>query len=242
MPTISGELQTGVEDPTTCAELADFTCGDARRHAEDVVEKIIEQLRKGERPQATLLVTREVLTGTLVGLSAIEWEPIVVQHPSFPMDAYQDAVYLAVLTLGEHYRGRYTSIHGQPLSEVLLNEAYCQIASVRSDGTPPIQAFVDPDNTPPLELTRDHGFEVQVEWPDELMLVRPRDLGFRSRVPRPLAYSPCPPASPSGPETQTSSASCHCLVRARHGHGGTSRPPRGARGTRGGDSSRDSAA
>jgi hypothetical protein len=207
MPTISGELETAVENPTTCAELADFTCGDARHHAEDVVEMIIEQLRKGERPGTTMLVTREVPTGTMVGLSAIQWEPFLVEHPSFPMDAYQDAIYLAVVTLTEHRRGRYTSMHGQPLSEVLLNEAYCQIASVRSNGMPPIQAFVDPDNTPSLEMAIGHGFEVQLESADELMLVRPRGLGFRSRVPRPLAYSPCPPASPSGPETRTSSAS-----------------------------------
>ena len=205
MPTISGELQTLVEDPRTCADLVDFTCGDARRHAEDTVELIIEQLSKGERPHATMLVTREVHTGTLVGLSAIEWQPLRIQHPSFPMDAYQDAVYLAVLTLSEPYRGRCRSIHGQPLSEVLANEAYCQIASVRGDDLPPIQAFVDPGNTPSLELTRSQGFEIQVEWSNELMVVRPRGLGFRSRVPRPLACSPCPPA-PSDPETSTNSA------------------------------------
>src|SRR5664280_2764794 len=99
MTTISGELQTAVEDPTTCADLAEFTCGDARRHAEDVVELIIEQLSKGERPLATMLVTREMPSRTLVGLSAIEWQPLRIQHPSFPMDAYQDAVYLAVLAL-----------------------------------------------------------------------------------------------------------------------------------------------
>ncbi|HEX3433129.1 MAG TPA: hypothetical protein VHT25_03605 [Solirubrobacteraceae bacterium] len=192
MPTISGELQTAVENPATCVELVDFTCGDARRHAEDTVELIVEQLRKGERPQATVLVTREVATGTLVGLSAIEWEPVRVQHPSFPMDAYQDAVYLAVLTLSEPYRGRWTSMHGQPLSEVLMNEAYCQIAAIRGDGMPPVQAFVDPGNTPSLALTRGQGFEVQVQWPNELMFIRPRGLGFCSRVPRPLAHSPCP--------------------------------------------------
>jgi len=189
MPTISGELETSVEDPTTCVELADFTCGDARRHAEDVVEMIVGQLSRGERPRATMLVTREVPSGTMVGLSAIEWEPVVIQHPSFPADAYQDAVYLAVLALSEPYRGRWTSIDGQPLSEVLLNEAYCQIASARSDGMPPIQAFVDPGNTPSLELTRNQGFEIQMEWLDELLLVRHRGLGFGSRVPRPLAYS-----------------------------------------------------
>lgn len=208
MPTISGQLQTAVEDPTTCAELVDFTCGDARRHAEDVVEMIIGQLSKGERPGATVLVTREVATGALVGISAIEWKPLTIQHPSFPTDAYQDAVYLAVLTLSESYRGRCTSLQGQPISEVLANEAYCEIASVRNDGgMPPIQALVDPDNAPSLAMTKGQGFEIEVEWPNELLLVRPRGLGFRSRVPRPLAYSPCSPDRPSGPETQTSSAS-----------------------------------
>ncbi len=206
MPTISGELQTFVEDPRTCADLADFTCGDASRHAEEVVEEIIGQLRNGERLGTTMLVTREMPERTLVGLSAIQWEPIRVQHPSFPEDAYPDAVYLAVLTLSESYRGRYTSVHGQPLSEVLLNEAYCQIASVRSDEMPPIQALIDPTNAPPLDLTRDQGFEIEVEWPNELLLVRPRGRGFRSRVPRPLAYSPCPP-HPSDPATRTSSPS-----------------------------------
>jgi hypothetical protein len=207
MPTISGELHTAVEDPRMCAELADFTCGDARRHAEEVVEQIIGILHRGEWPSATMLVTREMPSGRMVGLSAIRWEPVRVQHPSFPEDAYQDAVYLAVLTLCEDFRGRYTSREGQPLSEVIANEAYCHITSLRPDYMPPIQAWVDPDNTPSLDLSKAEGFEIHVEWPNELLLVRPRGLGFSSRVPRPLAYSPCPSASPSGPETQTSSAS-----------------------------------
>jgi hypothetical protein len=209
MPTISGELITAVEDPTACAELAELACGDARLHAEEVVEQIIGILRRGEWPSATTLVTREMPSGTIVGLSVIRWEPISIQSPDFPADAYPDAVYLAVLTLAERFRGRYTSRDGQPLSEVLANEAYCHIASVRTGEMPPIQAFVDFDNAPSLELTRKQGFEVHMEFDDtrELLLVRPRGLGFRSRVPRPLAYSPCPPAPPSAPGTQTSSAS-----------------------------------
>lgn len=209
MPTIPGELRTAVEDPTTCAELADLTCGDARLHAEDVVEQIIGILHRGEWPSATMLVTREMPSGTMVGLSAIRWEPISVQSPDFPADAYQDAVYLAVLTLTERFRGRYTSRDGQPLSEVLANEAYCHIAAARSGEMPPVQAIVDFDNGPSLALTRTQGFEVHMTFEDtrELLLVRPHDLGFRSRVPRPLAYSPCPPESPSGHEIPTSSAS-----------------------------------
>jgi hypothetical protein len=190
MPTISGELETAVEDPTTCAELVDFTCGDARRHAEDVVEQIIEQLRMGERPEATMLATREVRTGTLVGVSASEPNPILVESAQFPMSAYQDAIYLAVITLTEGRRGRYTSADGQPLSEVLLNEALCEIASAYSDEMPPVQAWVDPENAPSLDMAMAHGFEVQLEEPHELLLVRPRGLGLRSRVWRPLAYSP----------------------------------------------------
>jgi hypothetical protein len=179
MPTISGELQTLVEDPRTCADLADFTCGDASSHVEDVVEAIVEQLRAGERPNATLLVTREMPERRLVGLSAIEWQPIPVLHPAFPSEAYSDAVYLAVLALSEPYRGRFTNGSGQPLSDVLLNEALAHIAATKG-GVPPIQGFVDPTNTPCLELVRGYDFEVHIEWPNELMLVRQRDRALPS--------------------------------------------------------------
>ncbi len=205
MPRLKGELQTTIEDPTTCEGLADFVCGDGTQHAEDVVEAIVRQIRAGERPSATFLVTRVLPSGALVGISAIQWRGVVVEHPDFPSDAYQDAAYIAVLSLHKSYRcrgERWTCCRGRPLSEVLLREALTHIAlTAGTSFIPPVQAFVDPNNDPCLDLIRDHGFEVQMEWPEELLLIRGRDLPLSAT---PIAtIAPCQTAHANDPETPT---------------------------------------
>ncbi len=176
MPTIEGELQTRTEDAERCAELSHFSCGDGRLDAEGVVESIVAEHHAGEHPLATLRVTRLLPSGSLVGLTAIEWKGVHFEHPLFPMAAYRDAAYVAVIALSAQYRGGYTSCDGLSLSDVLLIDVLRHICLSRNGTMPPVQALIAPDNWPSRNLFARYGFVQPIVTEPDLLYIRPRNL------------------------------------------------------------------
>jgi hypothetical protein len=175
MPTIAGELRTSTEDATQVEDLAEFSCGDGRLAAERTVENIVAAYHSG-RQQATLRVTREVPDGALVGVVAIEWKGAVLRNPLFPVDAYSDAAYIAVLTLSGQYRGGYTTQDGASLSHALLLDALQHIADVNDGSMPPVQAIIEAANAPSRALFESFGFTQPIVTSPDLLYIRPRAL------------------------------------------------------------------
>jgi hypothetical protein len=177
MPTIAGELSTSTEDATECADLAEFSCGDGHLAAEGVVERIISACRTGEKEVVTFRVTREMPPGHLVGLAAIDWPGLVYRSPAFPRDAFEDAAYIAVISLAARYRGGYTTADGKPLSHVLLADALEHIsADSESEEMPPVQAIIEPANVRSRALFEHFGFIQPVVTSPDLWYLRPRGL------------------------------------------------------------------
>jgi hypothetical protein len=178
MPTIAGELQTSTEDATQCEDLADFSCGDGRLAAEGAVNRIVTSCRNGKLPGITFRVTREYPpeSGSLVGVSAVEWPGLVLRHPGLQGDAYADAAYIAVLSLASAYRGGYRTKEGEPLSHVLMDDALRYIATESEGEIPPVQAIIDPSNGPSRTLVERFGFIQPLPTEPDLWYVRPRGL------------------------------------------------------------------
>ena len=133
MPIIEGDLQTNTETARECSELASFSCGDKRNAYEATVERIVAGYRdKGLSGDVTLLVTRELPSRTLVGLSIISWKfGPVVRHRLISEDEYRDAAYVHVIALSRQYRGRYTCRDGTPVSDFIVMETLRHIESTR---------------------------------------------------------------------------------------------------------------
>lgn len=176
MPEIAGELQTCTESTDECIELAEFSCGDGRHPAEAAVERIVADHCGNKRSDISLLVTREMPSKALVGLTIIHWKGLVLEHPSFDEDAYEDAVYIAVLALSAQYRGGYTLPDGTPLSSILLREALCHLAEGTENEIPPVQAVIEPSNGLSRALVESFGFVQPIETSPDLLYVRPRGL------------------------------------------------------------------
>lgn len=175
MPTIAGELRTSTEDASECDELTGFSCGDGRLAAEATVERIVAAYCSGEQ-NATLRVTREMPEETLVGVVAIEWKGPVLRNPLFPVDAFGDAAYIAVLTLSEHYRGGYKTQESTPLGRALLLDALRHISEVTDGAIPPVQAIIEAANAPSRALFESFGFKQPIITSPDLLYIRPRGL------------------------------------------------------------------
>jgi ribosomal protein S18 acetylase RimI-like enzyme len=176
MPEIAGELQTCTESTDECTELAEFSCGDGRHPAEAAVERIVADHCGNKRSDISLLVTREMPSKALVGLAIIHWKGLVLEHPSFDDDGYEDATYIAVLALSAQYRGGYTLPDGTPLSSILLREALRHIAEEAEGEIPPVQAVIEPSNGLSRALVESFGFVQPIETSPDLLYVRPRGL------------------------------------------------------------------
>jgi ribosomal protein S18 acetylase RimI-like enzyme len=176
MPEIAGELQTCTETTGECAELAEFSCGDGRHPAEAAVERIIADHCGNKRSDISLLVTREMPSNALVGLTIVHSKGLILEHPSFEGDAYKDAVYIAAVALSAQYRGGYTLPDGTPLSSVLLREALRHIAEEAEAEIPPVQAVIEPGNGLSRTLFESFGFVQPIETSPDLLYVRPRGL------------------------------------------------------------------
>lgn len=177
MPRVTGELQTCSENASESADLTRFSCGDGRSSAEATVNEIVASYATGLNSFATVRVTREMPSGALVGLVAIEDGGLGYDHPLFRMKDWKDPVYIAVLTLSATYRGGYLDKDGNPLSHTLLRNALQFIAAREGGPVPSAQAVIAPDNEPSRRLFEAFGFEMIPTTP-ELLYVRPRGLAI----------------------------------------------------------------
>lgn len=182
MPTLEGALHTATEAATECADLAAFSCGDGRLPAaEDDVDAIVAELHAGDYPDAVLRVTREMPSGTLVGIAAIEpRKGPIIEHSVIPEKDNEDAAYVVVLTLSAAYRGGYTCKDGKPLSEVLVLETLRYLVAENDGATPPVQAVIARANAPSRGLVERYGFVNPIETIGDLFYIRARDLPLPS--------------------------------------------------------------
>jgi hypothetical protein len=173
MPTVVGELRTSTEDAADCPELDGFSCGNGRIEAEETVEDIVGDYASGLNSFVTLRVTREYPKGNLVGIVGIEEGGVGYDHPLFQMEDWKDPVYLAVLTLGADYRGRFATQNGTPLSHVLMRDALEFLAFRNGGIVPSVQAAIARENAPSRALAQTFGFEM-IPTLGDLLYVRPK--------------------------------------------------------------------
>jgi len=117
---------------------------------------------------------------TLVGIAAVEWPGLVLRHPSLNGDAFADAAYIAVLSLAEEYRGGYRTQADEPLSHALMKDALQYIETSAEGEMPPVQAIIDPQNSPSRRLCEAFGFTQPIITEPDLWFVRPRGLAADS--------------------------------------------------------------
>jgi hypothetical protein len=173
MPKIAGGVETHTVDPTQCADLPDFSCGDGRLGAESVVNRIVQSYGAGKHPDNTVRVTREVLTGKLVGVTAFERGGY--RHPALAGKEYANPFYLAVLSLEAAYRNGFTDEQGTPISRLLLIDALEQISYQGGPPMPSVQTVIDRENKRSWALAEAYGFELAFEQGNRLY-VRPEGL------------------------------------------------------------------